>query len=258
MAELTADPKAIWRISKWARTRALEPPAPPQFPALEDQDKVLQDSNLAKTAILTKQFFPPPLEADLADIEGYNYPHPVTIPQEVTSDHVLMAIKRLPPDKAPGPDKIVNRFLIQCRETLKEPLAKLFHKCLQLAHHPLPFKDSITVVLRKPQRPTYTVAKAYRPIALLNTMGKLLEWIVADRISSAAETHSLLPQAQMGARRNRSAASALELLTEQIHTVWAQDKNLVASILSLDITGAYDHVSHHRLLHNLRAARLPN
>jgi hypothetical protein len=61
---------------------------------------------------------------------------------------------------------------------------------------------------------------------------------------------------QIGARRNRSSIVALELLTEQIHTVWAQGLELVASVLSLDILGAYNHVSHERLLHNLKMARL--
>ena len=61
----------------------------------------------------------------------------------------------------------------------------------------------------------------------------------------------------MGARRGRSSVVALELLTEQIHTVWAQDPSLVASVLTLDIPEAYDYVSHKRLLHNLRKARLP-
>lgn len=51
--------------------------------------------------------------------------------------------------------------------------------------------------------------------------------------------------------------AALELLTEQIHTVWAKDEKLVASLLSLDISGAFDNVSHERLLHNLRLAGIP-
>ena len=80
---------------------------------------------------------------------------------------------------------------------------------------------------------------------------------MADRISQATEAYKLLPDIQMGARRNRSAVAALDLLTEQIHTVWAQDPGLVASVLSLDISGAYDHVSHRRLLYNMRMAKLP-
>jgi hypothetical protein len=57
----------------------------------------------------------------------------------------------------------------------------------------MPFRHSKTVVLRKPQKPTYDVAKAYRPIALLNTLGKVLEKIVTRRVSALAEEHDLLP-----------------------------------------------------------------
>lgn len=180
------------------------------------------------------------------------------IPQDLTEEQVLRTIKRLPPDKAPGPDKIINRILKQCAQTLSGPITKLFRRCLALSYHPRQFKTSITVVLRKPQRDNYTKAGSFRPIALLNTLGKLLERIVADRISQATETYCLLPDTQMGARRNRSAATALDLLTEQIHTVWAQDPGLVATVLSLDISGAYDHTSHKRLLHNMKAARFPD
>lgn len=47
------------------------------------------------------------------------------------------------------------------------------------------------------------------------------------------------------------------MLTEQIRTIWANDPTLVASMLSLDISRAFDNVSHDRLIHNIRDARLP-
>ena len=80
-----------------------------------------------------------------------------------------------------------------CGEQLALVLAKLFSSCIAIGYHPKPFKDSITVVLRKPQKPSYTTAKAYRPIALLDTIGKLLERIVAGRLSRIAEETSMLP-----------------------------------------------------------------
>jgi hypothetical protein len=122
---------------------------------------------------------------------------------------------------------------------------------------PTPFHHPRTVVLRKPQKPTYNIAKAYRPIALLNMLGKVLEKIVARCISALVEEHGLLPTTQMGVRPGRSPITTLEMLTEQIRTVWAKDHTLVASMLSLDISGAFDNVSHDRLVHNIRDARLP-
>ena len=51
----------------------------------------------------------------------------------------------------------------------------------------------------------------------------------------------------MGARKQRSTLLALELLTESIQTAWAAKKKVVL-VLGLDITGAFDNVSHERLL----------
>ena len=66
----------------------------------------------------------------------------------------------------------------------------------------------------------YTPPKGYYPIALLNTLGKVMESIMGKKISYLAETYHLLPETQMGARKGKSMEIALELLTEQVHTIW--------------------------------------
>jgi hypothetical protein len=82
-------------------------------------------------------------------------------------------------------------------------LAKLFSSYIVIRYYLKPFKDSIIVVLRKPQKPSYTTAKAYRLIALLNTIGKLLKRIVAGRLSKITEETDILLASQMGARPGR-------------------------------------------------------
>ena len=86
----------------------------------------------------------------------------------------------------------------------------------------------------------YNQAKAWCPIALLNTTGKLMEAIAAARLSKIAEEAGLLPDIQMGFRKGRSTEAALFLLTSQVEKVWKE--GMVASLLSLDISGAYDRV----------------
>lgn len=109
---------------------------------------------------------------------------------------------------------------------------------------------------RKPQKDDYTKLKAYRPIALLNTLGKLLEKVAAEKITKAAEEYRILPETQMGGRRHRSTLTAMELITEQVKSVW-RGKDQVASLLSLDIAGAFDNVSHEQLLHIMRTKGFP-
>ncbi|KAI0995163.1 hypothetical protein K3495_g13017 [Podosphaera aphanis] len=149
----------------------------------------------------------------------------------------------LPSDKAPGPDKIPNQLLKNCSNTFSKFLTELFNACLILGYHPKAFRESITT-----NSTTQHDGK---------NLGKILEKLVATRISKAAEEHNLLPEEQMGARPKRSTITAVELITEQVHAIWGKDKARVASLLSLDIAGAFDNVSHTRLIHNLREKGIP-
>ena len=60
----------------------------------------------------------------------------------------------------------------------------------------------------------------------------------------------------MEARQGRSVETALELLVEQVYTIWNSGKN-VALLLSLDVSGAFDTVDVTWLLDVLRWRRIP-
>jgi hypothetical protein len=70
------------------------------------------------------------------------------------------------------------------------------------------------MVLQKPGKPpaTYRTPIGYRPIALLPTIGKVIEAIVAKRVTEAAEVNDLLPEEQMGNRAYRSTELAIQLV----------------------------------------------
>lgn len=122
---------------------------------------------------------------------------------------------------------------------------------------PLPRQWRIAKIipLKKPNKDNYTQAKAWRPISLLLTVGKLLEAVIAERISFAVETHGLLPTNHFGARKQRSAEQALLLLQEHIYAAW-RGKN-VLSLLSFDVKGAYNGVCKDSLLQRLVARGIP-
>jgi hypothetical protein len=60
----------------------------------------------------------------------------------------------------------------------------------------------------------------------------------------------------MRAHPGRSIDTALDFLVQQIHATW-QKKDGVATLLLLDITGAFDRVVPARLLHNMRERKIP-
>jgi hypothetical protein len=72
-----------------------------------------------------------------------------------------------------------------------------------------PWKQFTMIVLRKPGKPRYDVSKAYRPIALLNTMWKALTGIVAEHLTYYTEKYHLLPDHHFGGRPGRTTTNAL-------------------------------------------------
>ena len=176
---------------------------------------------IEKADVLKKTFFPAPLEADLRDLENYIYPPAKNCLIRITKQEVLTAIHQSKADKAPGPDSIPNQLLQACADKLLDILVSLFQACIEQSYHPRAFKVANTIVMKKSLgRADYSIPKGYRPIALLNTLGKALESIMAEKLIYLADTFNLLSDTQMGARQNRSTESALKLLTEQVHTVW--------------------------------------
>lgn len=112
-----------------------------------------------------------------------------------------------------------------------------------------------TVVLRKPGKPNYGIPKAYRPIALLNTIGKLLAAIVTEDIVFFTEKYSLLPANHFGGRPGRTTTDSMHLVVNRIKNVWRQHR--VTVMLFLDIEGVFPNAVNDRLIHNMRKRRVP-
>ena len=103
-------------------------------------------------------------------------------------------------EKALGPDEIPNLILKKSFTTLSQHLLALAQASLESGHFPTIFKESMTIVLRKPNKSDYTKVKAYRPVALENTLGKVMESVVTEIICYLTETYELLPAYHFGGR----------------------------------------------------------
>ena len=98
------------------------------------------------------------------------------------------AIWKLFTNKAAGPDKILNKTIKTTLKAIIIPLAKAVILCLNKGKLPECYKETITVVLKKPNKKDYSLLKSYQPVAFENILGKLLEKIVAERMQKAVET----------------------------------------------------------------------
>jgi hypothetical protein len=95
------------------------------------------------------------------------------MPEEIT--HVLHTTS---PTSAPGPSGITYKLLKWVHAAHPDSLAEIFNICLELGVHP--WNTATIVVLNKPQKPDYSLPKAYRLISLLECTGKVLEKIVTN------------------------------------------------------------------------------
>ncbi|RKK09806.1 hypothetical protein BFJ67_g18207, partial [Fusarium oxysporum f. sp. cepae] len=198
--------------------------------------------------------FFPPLPTDIEE-EG---PRPrrreVAMPN-LTMEEVEEKVMEAKAWKAPGQDGLPAMVWKQLWPVVKERVLHLFRTSLDTGRLPSQWRTAKIIPLKKPNKGDYKIAKAWRPISLLSTLGKILESVVADRISHAAETYGLLPTNHFGARKRRSAEQALLLFQEQVYKAWRNRK--VVSLVSFDVKGAYNGVFKDRLLQRLEARGIP-
>jgi hypothetical protein len=79
---------------------------------------------------------------------------------------------------------------------------------------------------------------------------------ILDGSMYVGKPNHLYIQRNLNIKLFTATETALELLIEQIHTIWSSNKH-VATVLSLDILGAFDSVNHIQLLNNLRKKQVP-
>jgi hypothetical protein len=193
-------------------------------------------SNEEKSKVFTKTLFPPPLEETTVPDE-YDYPEPLNHSGRVTESQIQRQIARLSPFKACGPDGVPNIVLKRASESLVLYLIHIFRVVFALNVYHTSWRESITVILRKPGKPDYTLPKAYCPIALLNTTAKLLTAIMAEDLSYLMEKHQLIPSTQFRGRAGRMTTDSIHLAVNWIKHQWRQGN--VVSALFLDIEGAF-------------------
>ena len=165
------------------------------------------------------------------------------------------AILKLSPHKAPGPSRIPNAVITHCCEILVPYLGPIYHATFKLGVYPSAWKTTSTIVLRKPGKPDYMLAKAYRPIMPGECLAKVLSSCIAETLVHHSMRQHLLPSTHFGGLPRRSTTDSLHLVVKFIKDAWR--RNEVVSALFLDVKGAFPSISVKKLIHNLRMKGIP-
>ena len=161
------------------------------MPTLRAGQRLAEDHS-SKVAMLREKFFPI-TSADLSDIESQVNQPPFTIEKSTTIEEITATLSSCSASSAPGDDEIPFSFLKALGEPVAQALTHLTNASLRLENLPPFLKRARTIVIKKPGKDSYETPSAWRPIALLKTIGKVIEKVVAKRIREAAEAKNLLP-----------------------------------------------------------------
>jgi ribonuclease HI len=250
-----ADGDDVWVAHKYLTAAPTDGGAariPTLKTGLPGEEQTSHTTNAQKSEVLHKSFFPVAQNPHIAPAE---YPASVERFQSITKEQLNRVITKIKPFKTPGPDGIPNAIFKECRKTLVHWLVPLFKATFSLNYYPEQWKESTTIVLRKPGKKDYSAPKAYRPIALLNVISKLLSACIADTLNTMVEKHNLLPEHHFGGRRGRTTSDAMQVITSFIKDAWR--KGDVVAGLFLDVKGAFPSASPARLAHNMRMKGIP-
>jgi hypothetical protein len=116
----------------------------------------------------------------------------------------------------PGPDGIPNEALKTCRPLIAPWLVDIAKAYFAIGYYLRLRRAIIIYILCKEGKADYLLLGSYCLTTLENTLSKILKRIIVDCIADTAKEYALLPQSQMGARKNRLILLALTLLTTTV------------------------------------------
>lgn len=120
---------------------------------------------------------------------------------------------------------------------------------MKLDYFPMAWRSASILVLKKPGKPDYLSANAFRGISILNASSKLFEILIHNKLKVLANDFSWFSPNQHGFRPAKSTETACNSLMSLIEN--NKNKKRVTWFAFLDIKRAFDAAWHPAILKGL-------
>lgn len=177
---------------------------------------------------------------------------------KITNEELIEAVRALKSNKAPGPDGIPNQVLKVAVKENPDMFRTALQRCVDDGIFPDRWKRQKLVLLPKPGKPPGDPS-AYRPICLIDTVGKLLEKVILNRLTRYTERDGGLSGSQFGFRKGRSTVDAINavLSTAEIAVEPKRRGKRYCAVVTLDVKNAFNSASWDAIARSLHGLRVP-
>lgn len=176
----------------------------------------------------------------------------------VSNAELVDAVGRLKPKKAPGPDGIPNVALKAAVRAYPDLFRVVLQRCLTEGYFPDRWKRQKLVLL--PKQGNSAGPSAYRPICLLDGLGKLLEKVILNRLTVFLEGEHGLSDRQFGFRKGKSTTDAIRMVVGLADAARERKRrgNRYCAVVTVDVKNAFNSASWGAIAEALYKVRVPD
>nr|CAH7734770.1 unnamed protein product [Callosobruchus chinensis] len=164
-----------------------------------------------------------------------------------TEAEIFQAGESIKCRKAPGPDGIPPEVVKELITTAHSPLLRLLNSLLARQEFPREWKVAKIILFLKSGKSPGSPS-AYRPICLLDTVGKLYELLLRERLEQELQNGEGFSESQYGFRKGRSTIQAVKAVID----IATQTSGKWCALVTLDVRNAFNSASWKLIISELR------
>ena len=251
----------IWKIAKRLKATEQAPSTAIQGkrgPAFNPQEKAQ-----AIADVLEENFRPIPEGKDShstrwgrevkEEVQLFLNAPPTTLVPKTSASEVKRITNKGKTSSAPGPDGLSYETLKNLPHQAFTIIAAILNLAMSFHYFPSPWKTAHITTIPKPGK-NPSLPQNRRPISILNTIGKIYERLILNRILHHAL--KIIPDTQFGFVPHRSTTLQLLRITNYIQSGFANFEHTAA--VFLDVEKAYDTIWTPGLIYKLIQLGFPD
>lgn len=186
-----------------------------------------------------------------SDVRKREWPKDMDL--NVDRTRIVRILKKVK-NTSPGEDNIFYDHIKNLPTNGLDYLANIYETTIEACYFPKQWKNGRVALIPKPGK-DHSEPKNYRPITLLSALGKILERLINEIITTYVEDKHLIPESQAGYRKNRSSQDQLYRLSEDASK--AVINGTVSMATLFDVEKAFDRLWQEGFALKLQKASVP-